>query len=68
MTSPSSEHLAHALWPHRRKFRWLHATDYADEMALLTAVRKDIAGKFYTNITTALDFYRDLNLASAETK
>lgn len=57
----AAEHIAFALWPQRRKFRNLHAGEFADEMALLIAVRTDLSMRNFTDVTGAMDFYRDLN-------
>ncbi len=59
-------HLANELWPMRNKFRALHQTDFATELTLLQAVTFDLQRKFYHDLTTAIAFYKDLNLTTRE--
>lgn len=57
------EHIAHGLWAVRNKFRRLHKVEFATELSVLDNVRHDLSRKFYHDLPSAIDFYRDLHYA-----
>lgn len=67
-TQMTPEHIAHALWQQRNKFRALHQQDFSDEMTLLQVVRNDVRTKMYHDEGGAVSFYRDLNTVTLQEK
>lgn len=61
MPQASPEHIAHALWPSRGKYRNLHKAEFKDELSLLAAVRQDLSSRNFHDLESARDFYKDLN-------